>query len=517
MDRWTLRQMEKIKKIYANCTEKNETALEAYSLYILRMLNGLAQMELSNFFYYQKKVLWNAMKIFCKYYEKQVEYVINLDQSRAVEKKKIINDIEEAVSQFSNVYKNVVDGTANSDRQMFSSLAVESNIYDLSPKLFAFYSRVLEKLVEIFKKEDTYAFLLHPTIKNNIEIVSLFDKREEHGKVVIIYIPENKIEDIKNIPIFLLHEAYHVLSNEFRHRFERTWFLNTNIILGIEQCIFQGVNLDKDSTKDKKIKEYLMERWFGDTSTIDEMKKWPWDDRRFYGQSITKILCKVWENNLKRVLDTLPKDLINAIAQFDFNAEIFSPQLYNTLIVTENTIRNSIIKMLRENTVINMLSEHLEIYQESYADLACLLTLKPSILLYKNVFRDTIPFKITDEEYSDNKRELRMLSVARIVQNCNFSDKEKWAEYVSEQERKLLKPSRSYESDSQGSTSDTLKGAFGRMDLECYQNYLQICADDLYKFLELNPQLIKFRKVLNDVTLQDILSGEVEQKIADIY
>lgn len=186
-------QRENLEGIYKECRNKKEPVLEAFSLYLLRILNGLAQMEGGNTYGYESQILGDAMRLFCIYYVEQVQEALN-QQLDNRQKDEIIEDIEDAISKISNVYKNVIDSTSNSDRQLFTSHAVETSIYDISPKLFATYSMILKTLVVLFNQQDLYAFLLHPSLKSNVETVSLFDTRQQSGKVVLIYIPENKIE-----------------------------------------------------------------------------------------------------------------------------------------------------------------------------------------------------------------------------------------------------------------------------------------------------------------------------------
>ena len=200
---WIEEQRQQLSEIYNKCREagSREHVLEAFTVYLLRILNGLSQMEGSKLYRYEARILGEAMKLFCAHYIAQVDSA--LQTGIGTEKKmEIILDIEDAISKISNVYKNVIDSTTNSDRQMFTSQAVETSIYDISPKLFAAYSTILETLVRLFEKQGIYAFLLHPSLKSNIETASLFDMRKREGKVVLIYIPENKIENIRQIPIY---------------------------------------------------------------------------------------------------------------------------------------------------------------------------------------------------------------------------------------------------------------------------------------------------------------------------
>lgn len=513
MEQWIVEQMDEIKGVYKRCSNNKETALESYSIYMLRMLNGLAQMELSEFYYYEKKVLWNAMKIFCDHYVEQVKLVLNSPAMPSVDKKKNIEDIEDAVSQLSNVYKNVVDSTANSDRQMFSSLAVDTNIYDLSPKLFAFYSRILEKLVAIYGQQEVYAFLLHPTIKNNIETISLFDMRNETGKVVLIYIPENRIEEVEKIPVYLLHEAYHVLTKESRHRKERTWCLYVNVLLGIEQRLFQNIIFFEDAKENRAIKKRLMNLWFGNNEHIDSMKLWDKDDRRFYSASLKKRLRQIWERRLQNIMGNLAKDLISVLSDNKYSFNVAESGKYNMLIKAEEGIRNNLLKIIHENTVSLLLARHMSIYRETYADLACILTLQLDPKQYEAAFRDTVPFIVSDDEYTDIERELRTLVVGSVVKECShMPNLDEWVDYVKNKKIKLNLSDGS--KPGEGEKHST--GTYMEQDLECYHKYLLPCAQELGSFLESKKAIQEFRAVIKNPKLEDILSGRIEEQFDQI-
>ena len=109
---WIDEQRNELKKIYDKCKNmgNQEIILEAFSVYLLRILNGLSQMESSKLYGFEAQILGESMKLFCIHYISQVDCA--LEQGIDIEdKKKIISDIEESISKISNVYKNVIDST----------------------------------------------------------------------------------------------------------------------------------------------------------------------------------------------------------------------------------------------------------------------------------------------------------------------------------------------------------------------------------------------------------------------
>lgn len=134
---------------------------------------------------YERVILGNAIRLFCEHFREQVQCAIDCVDD--VKKKyEIILDIEDAVVQIAQVYKNVVDSTANADKRMFMSLAVDTSLYEFSPKLCGLYARMLEQLVQLYDVSGTgqqdYAFLIHPTLESNIKAKVLSRKGKIPGR-----------------------------------------------------------------------------------------------------------------------------------------------------------------------------------------------------------------------------------------------------------------------------------------------------------------------------------------------
>ena len=331
---WIEAQRTELIEIYEKC-KKEQPVLEAFSVYLLRILNGLSQMSGSQFYDYEVQILADAMRLFFVYYIEQVKKALSTE-IKVKEKKDTIEDIEYAISKISNVYKNVIDSTANSDRQMLTSQAVETNIYDLSPKLIKTYSTILATLVRLFHKQDKYAFLLHPSLKSNIEAETLFNMREEEGKVVLIYIPENEIEKIRQTPIYLLHEVYHVLTKAERCRVDRARRMETHVLNAISQRIFRNINFacifseqmsfgikadeviqkaDEAVKKvDEAIKKELVKRWFPIERRVKKYETIE-NDRFFYRENISNDICTGWTDMLSRIFVSLGEDILAAISR----------------------------------------------------------------------------------------------------------------------------------------------------------------------------------------------------------
>ncbi len=516
---WIDEQRNELKKIYDKCKNmgNQEIILEAFSVYLLRILNGLSQMESSKLYGFEAQILGESMKLFCIHYISQVDCA--LEQGIDIEdKKKIISDIEESISKISNVYKNVIDSTSNSDRQMFTNQAVETSIYDISPKLFATYSVILETLVHLFNKQDVYAFLLHPSLKSNIETTSLFDLREKEGKVVLIYIPENEIEKISQIPTYLLHEAFHVLTKEERNRKDRACRMEIHVHNAIFQRIFKNVDLTfiDEVNADENIKMKLMERWFNIDKRIEELKKLEKNNRKFYSKSIIKQICENWRMWLGNIFITLGDDLchvFNGITKYKKNP-------YSQIIQIEWEIQRNLVEILTGNLVAQYADMYMAIYREAYADIACILTTGISPEEYEKAFKNSEI--IHNVSQTDIIRILRIYVVSKAIVACdgiNYS--EEWEEYCRQHDFRELKKSnnpKTLVSETTNSKNSNNRIEILDLDLESFEDILTGCSKKLWRTLgQKNNRFEKFRNIIKQINLIEILNGKINEELRELW
>lgn len=429
-NQWIPGKLTILKRLHNECSEQ-EIALSRYISCMIRMLNELAQMEYSQFHFYEKLILWDSLKIFTEHFIEQIEDAkCELDVR---EKRKLIDDIEDAVDRMTSVYKNVIDSTANSDRQMLSSIPIDTSIYELSPKICAFYSLVLNKLVDMFEEDNgTYAFVLHPTLKNNTETKIMFERRKKSGKVVIIYISESIIEMFDVVSVFIMHEAFHVLTKKERMRKQRIKSFIELMLAGMKQLLFQNIIFDNEEKRNKEIVEELLKLFFFDCR--EEAHVWAnkeEDSREFYSSNIKEWGNRYFRNRLKnKPLEKLVRELIaegvveKSYKQFKLNCEK-EEQIIRQL-------QHNVSNVLYENKIMALAKQFVFIQREVYADIACILTLQLDTEEYKKAFEKSKQFR-SDEKYYDSTRTIRNYIVAvSVVNHLPKSVNKKWKEYADE-------------------------------------------------------------------------------------
>ena len=517
---WIEEKRTKLVEIYGKCIDAKEPVIKAFSVYLLRILNGLAQMECSKLYGYENQILGEAMKLFCEHYAEQVRNVLFLDLELSLEqRKRIVEDIEDAISRISTVYKNVIDSTSNSDRQMITSQAVETSIYDISPQLFATYSTILDTLVRLFGKEGVYAFLLHPSLKSYVEATSLFNRREKEGKVVLIYIPETEIEKIRQIPMYLLHEAFHVLTRDERDRKKRACNMELHMVNAISQSVFRDVNFDFVSPKDaEEIKNKLMERWFDTGKRIRELESIDESKRKFYSKNIIKEICDNWRIWLSEIFVTLGNDLCQVLAEIEYKQ---GTDPYEKLPFIEWNLQSNIVEILAHNRVKEYAHLYMTVYREAYADVACILMTGISPDVYEQAFRDS---EIIDKDKGtkDIIRALRVHTVSKAVVACkDINHFKEWEDYSKNNDYAKRN------SDKEKAAECTEK-AIGTTEKRIQNDHIQILEDDLTSFEEIigkgsqklwekigreKSSFEKFRKIMGGMNLWDILNGKVNEDL----
>ena len=517
-------------KIYHTMFENNdpeELAINHCAMSMLKILNGLSEMNYTKFHRYEKTIIWSAMKLFSKQCIEQLNSVINY-QTNVEKKRELISDIENSISEIVEVCKNIFDSTTNPEREMFQSLSIDTNTHELSPKLCAFYSCMLEKIVTLFSANgEKYAFIIHPTLRSTIEAKLLFKKREISGKVVIIYISENVLDDFNLVPVCLIHEAFHVISKEERYRKKRAIFLFLQMVLEMKRLLFQGITFSKNQVKDTKIKDTLAKIVFYDIKKqLLDLDAYPSDSKIFYSKEIKKHLCNIFKKYFVEIsanADNLLPELVSQMCP-EANYNVFHDKLNHIYYLIEQ-IRDNVAKVLLGNTISAKAELLLFIYREAYADIACILTLDLTPYQYNFAFRHSIQFKYP-ETYKDRNKEIREYLVAKTISNILPPNNQNgWIpSFVESCQNKLVQCNKNFD-DFSGTTGHNdenygiIDGGFSSQELQYFTQYLFCCGKALYIRLEKAECIKSFRNFMknvnadssNETLLINILQGNAEQ------
>lgn len=497
MGQLTTEALQKLTTLYQQC--KGEEALEEYIICMMRMLNGLAQIQDTAFHDYEKRILEYPMGVFTAEFMEQVN--LALVCNNVSEKKKYIDDIENSLFEVINVYKNILDSTANSDRQMFMSKAVDTKMYELSPKICAFYSEIMEEIVNMFgaKDEKLYAFFLQPTMRSRIHAKHMFSMRNKSGKVVIVYVPENAVEEFDVLPIHLLHEAFHVITKKERLRKTRAENYLKNMFLGIRELLFEHVAFGEEEM-DYDVKEKLMEYWFADARTLkNEIQQKEEDSRELYSHAWAETVVARLQEILYQMLDKISEGVDTCFCIHDSGNFREYMQLRKMSVDKADQITNNTINILSGKYLTHISDLYMRLYREAYADLACLLTLEADPEIYKDTFQRAVQFRVIDKD-SDFEKDLRCMFVAdAMAENMTDACSGKWEEYTEELKKKIFCPRNN--AGQLGESRVTI--ALSSPMEELFRQYFRGCAAEVKKKLLMISGLPQFREKMSRLMQAD--------------
>ena len=429
----------------------DENALKSYIIALIRLLNGLMQIEKTFFHQYERKILVEPMKLFCTYFQEQV--IKAVDECDPGKKVNYINDLEEALCVVAGIYENVINRTANADKQMFMSTPINSSLYEISPKLYAWYGEIIRDVVSLYdEKEPQYAFILNPTLKNSLSAQTLFNERKTSGKVVVINMPVGKLDDISDMPLYIMHEMFHVLTKRQRNRRKRAHYLSYLLFNQMGIHILENTSFSDDDDKNKKIKIYLFDQFFLD---IQKKLKSKFDekdgaDRFFYSVSIKAYLEKVILDKLIDIDESIENLILNDVYENYFNDKEhisnfheFDKDIAN-LMNQVNIIKRNIANIRYYNTVSYILDRLLFFFREIYADLICLWTSGYKIEKYQEAFRKTVNFNIVEKQMQgDDSHKIRQSIIKSVFDDKYKIQGDNFRVYTSD-ERKVSEISGNY-------------------------------------------------------------------------
>lgn len=497
MERWVIRDLDRYKEKFEKYNE--EKAIGSCAMSMAKILNGLSEMEYTLFHRHEKKMLWRAVRVFSSQCLEQIDEAFVCGD--AVEKKAIIDDIEKSISEVANVCRNILDGTADVERQTVQSLSLDASMYDLSPKLCSFYSAILNRVVEMLQEADKeYAFVMNPTIRSTIETELLLQNRKKSGKVVVVHIPEGTMEQFELVPICLVHEAFHVITKRERQRKRRAKCLMLHMIEYMEDFLFRDVKFDGD--EDAEIRKRLMEHWFRKgIAWLVEIASRDEEDRSFYGKLIQEEITNKITNCIVHINDDLEEIMAKTIFgelkennYFEYHERLKK----RSQIISQ--IRKNIFSIITINQVSAVVKELMFMYRETYADLACILMLELTPEQYNNAFSKSVRFKYDAEQYYDMDREIREELVMKTVsQFLPENQKAKWEEGINQ-----IISERDGHYDGK---CDTLM--LYSQDAEIFEGYLLECGKGLLRMLNKIVGIESFRRdvrgILDNQSQEELL------------
>ncbi len=424
---WIKDRMQELKALYDICATSEE-ALSSYIVCMVKLLNGLIQIRSSDLHIYERMILFKPIETFTKYFIEQTKKAMS--EKRTIQKIEIVQDIENAICRVSDIYENVVNGTANTDKQMFMSLPVNSSIYELSPRLYAHYSDLICEMSFLFDEKNQYAVFLNPTLQRVLKEEVLFETREERGKVVVVDIPVGMLDDYDYLPLWLIHELFHVLTSEERCRKKRAIMLVASVTSQIQYLLFEHVSFSTNLKVEMLFQNVLIQRWL--SRTLEDFKGLEGlqeDSKEFYSLNISIRVGKCLQSDLYRVENRILKDLhivaelVKQSAKDGTLSGIFEYQYkYEDLVENAELIRKNLRTILSGNRIPYLIKKMMFLFKETYADVATQLVVPDFRESYPSAFAHAVQFHVEEEELNKDRYMFLRRKIVNKVLDTKKSD-----------------------------------------------------------------------------------------------
>lgn len=214
--------------LYYAAERKLRNICEKYFRILLRhevILNGEYQIPVQAVYYSILSILKNrfAEDFVCCMYESFcafLEYLTEKMSSPEVSSEEFDN----CYSSYFRALSSLVNSAMHSERQFIQATAFNAIIYDVPPKIMAFYAAVINDIQKIIRSDQDrkYTFLLTPSFHNEIAVqIISYKERPPHDRLLMVSINEQSLYNPKALIKRMAHEIAHFVGDGLRERESR--------------------------------------------------------------------------------------------------------------------------------------------------------------------------------------------------------------------------------------------------------------------------------------------------------
>jgi len=369
------------------------------------------------------------------------DYLNYTDQSIAkirTYRTEVCYEIDQAIGFFWRMIEQDSQSVWNANRITNPSNPGITAISYVSPKLYGYYSNLLNDLSKIYTvdgERKTYSFCVNPTPEGNCEAIVLFEGRRKHGKVCLIKLPEINIAKVNDNQFNLLHEFFHVLPREIRLRKERyeilwdaisfslSYFISVadESGIGIYQLFTCMLNIKKDNA-------------FFEIHPEDDYQYYSANAKRNLFSEFTRILRELissdtnvleWTKEIKKNESIISKD----------DWEMVTKCLTNSVFLDSvSRIENTIRSYCDDNPgeIRKLIDTAIYITKECFSDVLSILSLSIKPQQYISILEKNISVTMTDKIEDGYKVKLRCYFVSETMRQVleRFPSRIKWNKWV---------------------------------------------------------------------------------------
>jgi len=364
----------------------------------------------------------------------------------------IIRDHKYALQrEYLQCLSTLIHCTMHGEKQFFQAPALNVNIFDIPPKLLAFYSALAYQITDILRDSDDtqHTFLIAPDFRQDIYVKPVSRDSNTSDHILIMYLNEEQFYNPVTVIQVMCHEIAHHIGSEPRNRQYRAetifhafagyilhvsipinWSDNTQLLEELSnifcQTLLDRYRSDYEYRKNQNINKsntsklyYLndIEQFLSSQHYLIAL----FDDSLFINalrQAWTNGLCSTHFNSLSIPLDnTLNSTYVTSLSQFSKTKATAAQIIADTLI----SHIQRYFKMFKGcspdelNTYYGFWKNIIGIYREAYADMKMVELLGiTDTFPYMEILKNNIGASICDDYY-------QLLRCKAVCDACELS------------------------------------------------------------------------------------------------
>ncbi len=158
-------------------------------------------------------------------YQSFYNFILYLTEKLSHKGEKLEAQFDQCYSEYFKGLNSLVNSAMHSERQFIQATAFNAIIYDVPPKIMAFYVAMISDLQKIVhtRTDKTYTFFLAPSFANQISVKIFSYEAEElpHDRLIMVTLNEESLFNPKSVIREMAHEIAHFEGDSLRRRSDR--------------------------------------------------------------------------------------------------------------------------------------------------------------------------------------------------------------------------------------------------------------------------------------------------------
>lgn len=384
----------RIEKITNNSTDNNYTPISFVQKNSLISLYQSIESTLKNGFADDFVVcIYEPFISLLDYFEKNNQYTNS----------ESLKEFDNVINRFFEIITSLVNSAMHSDRQFIQTPSFNPVLFDVPPKLMAFYTTQTNKIKKIIGYNDpnNYSFIFKPSLSRNISVFPYsYNQAPPTDRLLAVSINEESLYHPTKVLKVLCHEASHFVGKNVRCRDVRKNCWIKSILFYSFELVLSYLNTGVKN--DEKLYSSLSKL----TAEIFQVIK---DDSMYkenegYSENIRQLIQHIFKLICSN--DDIDKSLNSFfLAKYhNHNVSALKHQFKNGILILDEFVPlNNQTEMISDLTIAqefyNSYKTLANAYKESYADMQMILLLDLSL---ENYIKNLVLYEGMDYQHFIN-------------------------------------------------------------------------------------------------------------------